>query len=116
MMCPECMYVEDTALRFAEPIGSLASTCGTARIVSGRPLPAMPGALPPYPREHAGRNVSREELAEPVWKQRHFHNSRANDQAVANLRKRLRDDEKIISVWSAGYRLEATRETTVKPG
>lgn len=70
-------------------------------------MPAMQAALLQYLRENTGRTISREELAEHVWKQRHFQNSRAIDQAIANLRKRLRDNEKIVSVWSAGYRLEA---------
>jgi DNA-binding response OmpR family regulator len=108
------MYVEDTALRFRDPASDLAAPRGTVRIASGRPLPAMQAALLRYLREHAGRTISREELAEQVWKQRHFHTSRAIDQAIANLRKRLHADEKIVSVWSAGYRLEVERSSAAK--
>src|SRR5688500_2982507 len=102
-MGPECMCVEYGMLSFAEPASPLNSPLGTARVISGKPLPAIQSALLRYFRQHAGRIVSREELAEHVWNQRHFPGSRAIDQAVANLRKRLRHDEKITSIWAAGY-------------
>jgi DNA-binding response OmpR family regulator len=100
------MCIETATLGFAEPISELDAPRGIARVASGKPLPAMQAALLHYLRQHVGRTISRDELAEHVWKQRHFHNSRAIDQAVANLRKRLRKNERIVSVWSAGYRLE----------
>ena len=61
-----------------------------------------------YFRANPGRVISRDELAERVWKQRHFYGSRAIDQAVASIRKQLRrKSEMIISVWSVGYRFES---------
>ena len=66
----------------------------------------METALLTYFQKHAGRTLSRDELAEQVWKQRHFHESRTIDQTVSKLRKKLRRDVRILSVWSAGYRFE----------
>jgi DNA-binding response OmpR family regulator len=101
--------VENGVLNFAETASPLTYPLGTARVISGKPLPAIQAALLRYFRQHTGRTIGREELAEQVWRQRHFYGSRAIDQAVANLRKRLRDDEKIVSVWSSGYRFESQR-------
>ena len=68
-----------------------------------------------YFRQHPGRILSREELAEQVWKQRHFYGSRTIDQTVSKLRKKLRRDEaQIMSVWSAGYRFERSEKNSLK--
>ena len=85
---------------------ALSHPYGTARVVSGEPLSAMETALLNYFRNNAGRTLSREELAERVWKQRHFYGSRTIDQTVSKLRKKLRHRANILSVWSAGYRVE----------
>ena len=92
---------------FEEDRGILSLPYARARVVTGKPLPAMQAALLQYFRANPGRVIGREELAERVWKQRHFYGSRAIDQAVANLRKQLhRTNEEIVSVWSVGYRFE----------
>ena len=107
-MCPECLYAEDALTGFEEGRGILSMPYVRARAVTGKPLPAMQAALLQYLRANPGRIIGREELAERVWKQRHFYGSRAIDQAVANLRKQLhRTNEEIISVWSVGYRFES---------
>ena len=104
----------DCIFRFTpETIHSLSHPYGIARVVTGEPLQAMELALLRYFREHAGRTLSREELAEQVWKRRYFHASRAIDQTVSKLRKKLRRCEgKILSVWSEGYRFECESEET----
>ncbi len=70
----------------------------------------METALLTYFHQHPGRTLSREELAEHVWKQRHFYGSRTIDQTVSKLRKKLRREARILSVWSAGYRFEKESE------
>jgi DNA-binding response OmpR family regulator len=107
-----CIGVEDSLFSFTpHTIDSLSRPYGIARVVTGEPLQAMELALLRYFREHSGRTLSREELAEQVWKQRYFHASRAIDQTVAKLRKKLRRGEgKILSVWSEGYRFESDNE------
>jgi DNA-binding response OmpR family regulator len=75
-----------------------------ARVISSTPMPAMEAALLRYFREHQGRIITREELAENVWKRRYFYGSRAIDRTVSSLRKKLgRGEEKILSIYSAGY-------------
>jgi len=109
-MRSECIF------RFTpETIRSLSQPYGIARVVTGEPLQAMEMALLRYFREHAGRTLSREELAEQVWKRRYFHASRAIDQTVSKLRKKLRRGEgKILSVWSEGYRFESASEEVAR--
>lgn len=110
-MCPECLYAEDNSTSFGEDRGILSASYVRARAATGKPLPAMQAALLQYFRTNPGRIIAREELAERVWKQRHFYGSRAIDQAVANLRKQLHGtNEEIISVWSVGYRFENRAE------
>ena len=89
-----------------QTLRSLSHPCGTARAVSSEPLSAMETALLTYFRKNVGRTLSREELAERVWNQRHFYGSRTIDQTVSKLRKKLRHRATIQSVWSAGYRFE----------
>ena len=100
-------------IRFTpETIRSLSHPYGIARVVTGEPLQAMEMALLRYFREHPGRTLRREELAERVWNQRYYHASRAIDQTVSKLRKKLRRGEgRILSVWSEGYRFESEAET-----
>ena len=101
---------------FEEDRGILSLPYVRARVVTGKPLPAMQAALLQYFRANPGRVIGREELAERVWKQRHFYGSRAIDQAVANLRKQLqRTNEEIISVWSVGYRFESHSKQPARP-
>ena len=108
-MTPQCLCAE-TGRGFDDGSSLLTLQFGRARIVAGKPLPAMQAALLRYFRDNPGRVISRDELAEQVWKQRHFYGSRAIDQAVANLRKQLhRTNEEIVSVWSVGYRFENRR-------
>jgi DNA-binding response OmpR family regulator len=115
-MCPECLYAEDALTGFEEDRGILSVPYVRARAVTGKPLPAMQAALLQYLRANPGRIIGREELAERVWKQRHFYGSRAIDQAVANLRKQLhRTNEEIISVWSVGYRFESHQKQPARP-
>jgi DNA-binding response OmpR family regulator len=101
-------FTHQTLQRFLYP-------CGTARVVSGESLSGMETALLDYFRKNAGRTISREELAEQVWKQRHFYGSRTIDQTVSKLRKKLRNDARILSVWSAGYRFENTAKPSPRP-
>ena len=78
-----------------------------AHAIVGKPLSATEKALLQYFRRHAGRTLSRDELAEQVWKQRYYYGSRAIDQTVAKLRKKLRaGDGTILSVYAIGYRFE----------
>ena len=115
-MCPECLYAGNALTGFEEDCGILSLPYARARVVTGKPLPAMQAALLQYFRANPGRVIGREELAERVWKQRHFYGSRAIDQAVANLRKQLhRTNEEIISVWSVGYRFECIQNNRPKP-
>ena len=111
MRC-EFISAEDGILAFAQQaFRSLSQPCGTARVISSEPLSGMEIALLRYFRSHPGRTLSREELAEQVWRQRHFPGSRAIDQTVSKLRKKLRrGDGQILSVWSAGYRFENDSE------
>ena len=107
-MLSEFVTVENGILTFAQPVVSaLAYPCGTARVISGQPLPAIQTALLRYFRKHPGRTLSREELAEQVWKQRYFYGSRAIDQTISKLRKKIRPNEgRIVSVYAEGYRFE----------
>lgn len=111
MRC-EFIRAEDGILAFTQQaFRSLSQPCGTARVISSEPLSGMEMALLRYFRKHPGRTLSRQELAEQVWRQRHFYGSRAIDQTVSKLRKKLRHgDGKILSVWSAGYRFESDSE------
>ena len=107
-MRSEFISFEDGMLGFSQQsLHSLSGPYGIARVISGEPLSAMETALLSYFRQHAGRTLSREELAEQVWKQRHFYGSRTIDQTISKLRKKLRRDAKILSVWSVGYRFES---------
>lgn len=114
-MRSECIGIEDDFFSFTpQTVHSLSRPYGIARIVTGEPLQAMEMALLRYFREHSGRTLSREELAEHVWKQRYFHASRAIDQTVSKLRKKLRHGEgRIRSVWSEGYRFENSENASV---
>ena len=109
--------VEDALSQFAsfaqQTIRSLSQPYGTARAVSSKRLSMMESALLRYFREHAGRTLSRDELAEQVWKQRYFYGSRAIDQTISNLRKKLRPGgERILSIYASGYRFEDSGEQT----
>jgi DNA-binding response OmpR family regulator len=106
-MRSEFVTIDGGLLTFnPQPLSRLSWPCGTAR-ASGQRLSAMETALLTYFQKHAGRTLSRDELAEQVWKQRHFHESRTIDQTVSKLRKKLRRNAKILSIWSAGYRFES---------
>ena len=62
-----------------------------------------------YLKENSGRPVSRDELAERIWRQPYSPFSRTIDQSVAQVRKKLPTrKEQIIAVPSIGYRLEKT--------
>src|ERR1041385_323103 len=114
LMLSEFITVEDGLLSFAGPVVSaLHYPCGTARVITGEPLPAIQTALLRYFRKHPGRTLSRDELAEQVWKQRYFYGSRAIDQTISKLRKKLRPAEgRIVSIYAEGYRFEAKSEAT----
>ena len=106
-MRSEFIGLEDGFIGFNhDTLQCLSRPYGTARPVSGESLSSMESSLLSYFRQHAGRTLSREELAEQVWKQRHFYGSRTIDQTVSKLRKKLHRTAKILSVWSAGYRFE----------
>lgn len=109
-MCPDLMRVEEAVRRIAPAdFHCLSQPGGTARAAFANPMQPMEKALLRYFREHSGRTLSREELSEKVWQRRHFHGSRAIDQIVAKLRKKLRrQEEKILSVRSTGYRFEVS--------
>jgi DNA-binding response OmpR family regulator len=118
-MHSELISVEDELSQFTsftqQTIHSLSQPYGTARVVSGKRLSTMESALLRYFRQHAGRTLSRDELAEQVWKQRHFYGSRAIDQTVSNLRKKLRPGgERILGFYAAGYRFENGSENAPK--
>ena len=115
LMHSELIGVEDGLSQFAsfaqQTIRALSRPYGTARVVSGQRLSLMESALLRYFRQHAGRTLSRDELAEQVWKQRYFYGSRAIDQTVSNLRKKLRPGgERILSIYASGYRFENRQE------
>ena len=115
-MRSELISFEESFLSFTpQTIRALSNPRGTARVVSGPPLSATEAALLGYFRKHPGRTLSREELAEHVWKQRHFYGSRTIDQTVSKLRKKLRSEEAtILSIWSAGYRFESCERSPAK--
>ena len=101
--------VEECMVTFRERVNRYtAPVYGRARVITDEPLPALQRALLRYFRDHPGRILSRDELAEKVWQQRYFYGSRAIDQAVANLRKKLRPEEgRIRSIYAAGYCFES---------
>ena len=111
-MRSEIVTLEEGELEFGvvpEPITRSARAAG--RPILDEPLSAMEKALLAYFRKNAGRTLSREELAEQVWQQRHFYQSRTIDQTVSKLRKKMRArDGRILSVWAFGYRFENHRE------
>jgi DNA-binding response OmpR family regulator len=111
-MHSEFISVEEDLSHFVsfahQTIRSLSQPYGTARVVSGQRLSTMELALLRYFRQHVGRTLSRDELAEQVWKQRYFYGSRAIDQTVSNLRKKLRPGgERILGIYASGYRFES---------
>jgi len=116
LMRSELLSFEESFLSFTpHTIHALSRPLGTARVVSAPTLSSTEAALLSYFRRHPGRVLSREELAEQVWKQRHFYGSRTIDQTVSKLRKKLRREEaKILSVWAAGYRFESSESGRVK--
>jgi len=56
-----------------------------------------------YFRAHAGRIISRDELSEQVWGFRLDFRSRAVDQTVANVRKKLPNRARVITHHGFGY-------------
>jgi len=60
--------------------------------------------LASYFRLHEGELLSRERLAEEVWGLVLDPRSRCIDQTVAELRRKLKPTERIITVHCAGYR------------
>jgi DNA-binding response OmpR family regulator len=56
-----------------------------------------------YLRAHPGRLISRDELSRGVWGFVLDHRSRAIDQTVANLRKKLCNGARIITHHGQGY-------------
>lgn len=59
-----------------------------------------------YLRAHPERVLSREELAEQVWRAKFFFGSRSIDMAVCLARKRLNGAERIVCIRGTGYRYE----------
>lgn len=60
-----------------------------------------------YLMEHCGRAVSREELLKSVWRFETEVDTRATDDVVKRLRKKLKDSGvRISSVWGYGFKLE----------
>lgn len=79
--------------------------------VDGRPLDVTPTefALMVYLLERTEQAVSREELLKHVWKFDFEADTRATDDVIKRLRKKLAAAEanvKIQSVWGFGFRLE----------
>ena len=69
-----------------------------------------PGQLRPTPskllacfRAHTGEILSRDDLAALIWDRRLHPLSRCIDQLVAIVRKKLRLDERVLTVKSVGY-------------
>lgn len=113
-MRSQLVSLENAFVRFNQPVaGRFDYPNHATHVVLGAPLSVMEMALLRYFRAHAGRTLSRVELAEQVWKQRYFHGSRTIDQTVSKLRKKLRRPrERIVSVRSVGYRFEAGKNNT----
>jgi DNA-binding response OmpR family regulator len=56
-----------------------------------------------YLRAHPGRLISRNELSRAVWGFVLDYRSRAIDQTVANLRKKLHNGARIVTHHGRGY-------------
>lgn len=56
-----------------------------------------------YLQKNSGRIISRNELSQSVWGFQLDHRSRAIDQTVAQLRKKLPDGARIITHHTHGY-------------
>jgi DNA-binding response OmpR family regulator len=63
-----------------------------------------------YLRAHAGRVISRDELSDHVWGFRLDSRSRAVDQAIANVRKKLPTGAQIITRHGYGYEFVEDRQ------
>ncbi|MGN6712157.1 response regulator transcription factor [Anaerocolumna jejuensis] len=79
--------------------------------IDGKPLEATPTefALMVYLLERKEKAVSREELLKHVWKFDFDADTRATDDVIKRLRKKLtmaKANVKIQSVWGFGFRLE----------
>jgi DNA-binding response OmpR family regulator len=63
-----------------------------------------------YFRLHEGVNVSRETLAQDVWRLMLDPRSRCIDQTIAELRQHLASTERILTVHGTGYRYERAKK------
>jgi DNA-binding response OmpR family regulator len=92
-------------------LGPLALNTGTREAtLDGAPLDLTPTefALTAYLLSHKDRAVSREELLKNVWQFDFDADTRAADDVVKRLRRKLQGSAvRIVSVWGFGFRLEA---------
>jgi len=68
-------------------------------------------ALLEYCRRNSGRLITREELAENVWRLKMVAKSRTIDVTMSFVRKSLTDGERIETVRGSGYRYTSLDET-----
>jgi DNA-binding response OmpR family regulator len=62
--------------------------------------------LQDYLRAHSGETITREQLSADVWQMNYFQASRTIDQTLSVVRKNLRVNERIVTVFGVGYRHE----------
>ena len=89
---------------------SMSMEFRTARM-SGEPLPLTPTEFDflAYLVKNKGRAVGREELLKVLWKMNWQADTRAADDLVKRLRRKLRECDspvQIITVWGFGFHLE----------
>ena len=69
-------------------------------------LTRLQATLQEYLRAHSGEIITRQQLCSDVWRMNYFHSSRTIDQTVSVVRKHLRENERIATVFGVGYRHE----------
>jgi DNA-binding response OmpR family regulator len=62
-----------------------------------------------YFRAHEGEAISRETLARDVWRLVLDPRSRCIDQTIAELRRHLLSNERIVTMHGTGYRYERVK-------
>ncbi len=80
-------------------------------ILDGAPLPLTPreAELIAYLHRHRGKVLGRDRILEAVWGVKYFGTTRALDQCVAQIRKKIGDDGRtprfLLTVHGVGYKL-----------
>jgi DNA-binding response OmpR family regulator len=105
-MQPDRQEKSDGPLRYGDII---VSPDAREAVMGGAKLDLTPTefALIVYLIKNSGRAVPREELLKNVWRFDAEIDTRATDDVIKRLRKKIRDSKvRIASVWGYGFRLE----------